>query len=71
MVEAYNPQYIDPEYGHPYWDDKLFDKKHLQLRHDEYPPADDKDNPENDGNKLSRDLIELCGQTLKQLQRNS
>ena len=27
LIEDYNPQYIDPEYGKdPYWDDDLYDR---------------------------------------------
>ena len=38
LIEVYNPQYIDPEYGKdPYWDDDLYDRQTLQFRHDDYP----------------------------------
>ena len=46
LIEVYNPQYIDPEYGKdPYWDDKLFDEINFKFRHDEYAPTDDEDDP--------------------------
>ena len=60
MIEDYNPQHIDPEYGKdPYGDDKLNDKQNLQFRRDDYPPTDDEDDPEIDDNRLSGALIEL------------
>ena len=32
LIEDYNPQYFDPEYGKdPYWDDELYDKQNLQF----------------------------------------
>ena len=32
LIEDYNPQYIDPDYGKdPYWDDELYDKQNLQF----------------------------------------
>ena len=38
LIEDYNPQYNDPEYGKdPYWDDELYDKENLQFQHDDYP----------------------------------
>ena len=60
IIEDYNPQYYDPEYGkHPYWDDELYDKSNLQFRNEDYPPTDDEDDPEIPDNTLSRDLIVL------------
>ena len=60
LVEDYNPQYTDPEYGKDsYWDAELFDKQNRQFRRDEHPATDDEDDPELDDNKLSRALIEL------------
>ena len=42
LLEDYNPQYIDPDYGiDPYWDDELYDKQNLQFRGDDYPTTDD------------------------------
>ena len=60
MVEDYNSQFINPEYGKDsYWDDELYDKQNLQFRRDDYPPTDDEDDPEIVDNKLLRALIEL------------
>ena len=60
LIEDYNPQFIDHEYGkEPYWDEKLYDKENFQFRHDDYPPTDDEDDPEILGTKISRALIEL------------
>ena len=60
LIEDYNPQNIDPEYGKdPYWDDDLNDRQSLQFRHDDYPPTDDEEDPEITDTKLSRTLIEL------------
>ena len=54
LIEDYNPQYIDPEYGKdPYWDDELYETQNLQFRRDDYPPTDDEDDPEIDDNRLS------------------
>ena len=59
LIEDYNPQYIDPDYGKdPYWDDDLYDRQSLQFRHDDYPPTDDGEDPEITDTKLSRTLIE-------------
>ena len=53
MIEDYNPQYIDPEYGNDrYWDNERYDKESLQFRHDDYPPTDDDDDPEIQGQKI-------------------
>ena len=60
LIEEYNPQFIDPEYGKDTsWDDELYDKQNLQFRRDDYPPTDDEEDPEIVDNKLSRALIEL------------
>ena len=60
LIEDYNPQYIDPEYGKDsYWDDELYDKQNLQFRREDYPPTDDVDDPELLDNNLSRALVEL------------
>ena len=60
LIEDYNPQYIDPEYGKdPNWDDELYDEESLQFRHDEYPPTDDEEYPVVLDTKLSRALKEL------------
>ena len=60
LVEDYNPQYTDPEYGKdPCWDDELYDKQNLQFRRDKHPPADDEDDPQLEDTKLSGALIEL------------
>ena len=60
LIEDYNPQYIDPEYGKdPNWDDVLYERQSLQFRHDDYPPTDDEEDPEITDTKLSRALIEL------------
>ena len=60
LIEDYNPQYKDPEYGKdPYWEDELYDKENLQFRHDDYPPTDAEDDLEILDTKLSRALIEL------------
>ena len=60
LIEDYDPQYIDPEYGKdPYWDDDLYDRQSLQFCHDDYPPTDDEEDPEIPNTKLSRALIEL------------
>ena len=33
LIEDYNPQYIDPEYGKdPYWNNDLYDKANLQFK---------------------------------------
>ena len=38
LIEDYNPQNIEPEYGNDsYWDDELYDKQNLQFRHDDCP----------------------------------
>ena len=59
IVEDYNPQYYDPEYGKDlYWDDDIYDKHNLQFRNDDYPPTDDEDDPDIVDNILSRALIE-------------
>ena len=63
LIEYYNPQYIDPEYGKDsLWDDELCDQENLQLRHDNYPPTDDENDPEVKDNELSRALSELSEQ---------
>ena len=60
MGEDYHRQYTDPDYGKdPHWDDKLYDKRNLQFRRDDYPPTDDEDDPQIEDNKLSRALTEL------------
>ena len=60
LIEEYNPQYFDPEYGKgPFWDDALYDKQNLQLRRDDYSPTDDEEVPGIVDNQLSRALIEL------------
>ena len=60
LIEDYNPQYIDPDYGKdPYWDDELYDKQNLHFRSDDYPPTDDEDDPDIVENTISRDLIDL------------
>ena len=60
LIENYNPQYIDPDYGKdPYWDDEIYDKQNLQFRGDDYPPTDDEEDPEIRDNKLTQTLIEL------------
>ena len=43
----------------PYWGDEIYDKENLQFRHDDYPPADDEDDPEIKDNKLFMVLIGL------------
>ena len=60
LVQDYNPQNIDPEYGNdPYWDDEIYDKRNVQFRRDDYPPTDDEDDPQIEDTKPSRALIEL------------
>ena len=60
LIEDYNPQYYDPEYGKdPYWDDELYDKSNLQFRTEDYPPTDDEDDSAIPDNTLSRALIDL------------
>ena len=60
LIEDYHPQYPDPKYGKdPYWDDELYDRQNLQFRRDDYPPTDDKDDPQIEDTKLSRALNEL------------
>ena len=60
LIEDYNPQYIDLEYGKdPYCDDDLYDRQSLQFRHDDYPPTYNEEDPEITDTKLSRALIEL------------
>ena len=60
IIEDYNPQNIDPEYGKDsYWDDDLYDRQSLQFRHDDYSSTDDEEDPEITATKLSRALIEL------------
>ena len=60
LIEDYNPQYNDPEYGKdPYWDDDSYDRQSLRFRHDDYPPTDDEEDAEIPDTKLSRALIEL------------
>ena len=47
LLEDYNPQYIDPEYGKdPYWFVELYDKENFQFRHDDYPPTHNEDGNE-------------------------
>ena len=58
MIEVYNPQYIDPEYGmDPYWDDDLYNKATLQIRPDDYTQTDDDEDPEILDTNLSWALI--------------
>ena len=60
LIEDFYPRYIDPEYGSgPYWDNELYDKQTFQVRHDDYPPTDDEEDPEILDTKLPRVLIEL------------
>ena len=60
LIEDYNPQNIDPDYGKdPYWDDELYDKENLQFRGDDYPPTDDEDDTDIVDNTISRALVEL------------
>ena len=47
LIEGYNPQYIDADYGiDPYWDTSLYDQQTLQFKCENYPPTDDEDDPE-------------------------
>ena len=60
VIEDYNHQYIEPDYGKdPYWDAELYDKQNLQIREDDYPATDDEEDPEIRDNKLTQALIEL------------
>ena len=60
LIEDYNSQYLDPDYGKdPYWDDELYDKQNLQFTGDDYPPTDDEDDPDIVDDTISRALIEL------------
>ena len=59
LIEDYNPQYIDPDYGKDlYWDDEIYDKQNLHFRRDDYPPTADEEDPEIGDNKLTRALLE-------------
>ena len=64
LVEDYNPQYIDPQYGcDPYWDETLYDQHQLQFRQVlediQAYLQHESENPPYTHNKKTRGLSEL------------
>ena len=59
LIEGYNPQNIDLDYGiDPYWDTYLYDQQTVQFKCED-PPTDDEDEPEILNNRLSQALVEI------------